>query len=250
MASGATTPARGVVTFFDAGAMIGTATLNGGTPDNAQFTISTLAVGTHPIIATYAGDNFNTSAASVRNQSGGHADDDSGRAHCAAESRSSGTAETITDTVTVTQGAATPTGAVTFTSGTTVLGTATLTAGGTATINPVLAPGNYTIVATYAGDTDDGGSQSAPVALTVDEFEHNDGDVYARSFAVRSVGYVHDAGDFRGRRHNPHGDRDDLRHLWRSKDNAGHGAGAERDRRGNIYDIDASGGSALDQRYL
>ena len=154
--------------FFDAGAMIGTATLNGGTPDIAQFTISTLAVGTHPITATYAGDNFNTCGGLGRDQSGGQPDGDSGRGHCAPNPGVQGTAETITDTVTITQGAGTPTGVVTFTSGTTVLGTANLTAAGTATINPVLAPGNYSIVATYAGDTDDAGSQSAPVALTVD----------------------------------------------------------------------------------
>ena len=48
-----------------------------------------------------------------------------------------------------------------------MLGTANLTAAGTATINPVLAPGAYSIVATYAGDTNDGGSVSAPLALTV-----------------------------------------------------------------------------------
>ncbi len=48
-----------------------------------------------------------------------------------------------------------------------MLGAANLTAAGTATISPVLAPGTYSIVATYAGDADDGGSQSAPFALTV-----------------------------------------------------------------------------------
>ncbi len=57
---------------------------------------------------------------------------------------------------------------MTFTSGTTVLGTANLTAAGTATITPTLAPGTYSIVATYAGDADDAGSQSAPLSLTVE----------------------------------------------------------------------------------
>jgi hypothetical protein len=73
----------------------------------------------------------------------------------------------ITATVTITHGTGTPTGLVTFTSGTAVLGTANLNAAGTATINPVLAPGAYSIVATYAGDTNDGGSVSAPLARTV-----------------------------------------------------------------------------------
>ncbi len=43
--SSATTPAGGVVTFFDAGAKIGTGTLNGANPDIAQFTTAVLAVG-------------------------------------------------------------------------------------------------------------------------------------------------------------------------------------------------------------
>jgi hypothetical protein len=168
IASGATTPASGLVNFFDAGVKIGTGTLNGGTPDIATFTISTLLVGTHPITATYAGDNFNTSAASVVLNQVVVQTVTADALTALPNPGVQGTAETITDTITITQGAGTATGLVTFTSGTTVLGTATLTAAGTATINPVLAPGNYTIVATYAGDADDAGSQSAPVALTVE----------------------------------------------------------------------------------
>jgi hypothetical protein len=57
---------------------------------------------------------------------------------------------------------------VTFTSGTTTLGTATLSAAGTATINPVLASGTYQIVATYSGDTDNGSSVSAAFSFTVE----------------------------------------------------------------------------------
>lgn len=166
--SSSTTPASGTVSFFDAGAMIGTGTLNGGNPDIAQFTTSTLAVGTHPITATYAGDNFNTSAASVAINQVVDLTVTSDALTAMPNPGVQGTAETLTDTVTITQGAGTPAGTVTFTSGTTVLGTANLTAAGTATINPVLAPGNYTIVATYSGDTDDAGSQSAPLSLTVE----------------------------------------------------------------------------------
>ena len=166
--SSAATPASGTVTFFDAAAKIGTGTLSGGTPDIAQFTISTLAVGTHPITATYAGDNFNTSAASVAINQVVDQTVTTDTLTALPNPGVQGTAETLTDTVAITQGAGTPTGTVTFTSGTTVLGTANLTAAGTATINPVLAPGAYTIVATYAGDTDDAGSQSAPLSLTVE----------------------------------------------------------------------------------
>jgi hypothetical protein len=69
--------------------------------------------------------------------------------------------------VKVTAGSGTPTGTVTFTSGTTQLGSAPLTNGGTATITPALAQGSYQIVATYSGDANNQGSASAPLALTV-----------------------------------------------------------------------------------
>jgi hypothetical protein len=74
----------------------------------------------------------------------------------------------VTATVKLTQGVASPTGSVTFmdtSNGVTVpLGSATLNAG-TATINPRLAPGAHSIVATYGGDASDSGSVSAPLAL-------------------------------------------------------------------------------------
>ena len=168
IASSATTAASGTVTFFDAGVMIGSGVLNAANPDIAQFATSTLAVGTHPITATYAGDNFNSAAASVAINQVVDQTVTSVTLAAAPNPGVQGTAETLTATVKITQGAGTPTGVVTFTSGVTVLGTANLTAAGIATISTVLAPGNYSIVATYAGDTDDAGSQSAPFALTVE----------------------------------------------------------------------------------
>jgi len=59
--SKATQPASGTVLFFDNGAQIGSASL-AGNPAVAKFDISTLALGTHPITATYAGDSYNTAA--------------------------------------------------------------------------------------------------------------------------------------------------------------------------------------------
>jgi large repetitive protein len=49
--------------FLDNGAQLGTATLSGN-PAVAKFNIATLALGTHPITATYAGDSYNTAAQS------------------------------------------------------------------------------------------------------------------------------------------------------------------------------------------
>jgi hypothetical protein len=156
-----------VVSFFDAGVKIGSGILNAANPDTAQFTTSALAVGTHAITATYVGDNFNTAAASAPISQVVTQTVTATTVTALPNPGIAGMAETITATVKVTQGAGTPTGLVTFTSGPTVLGTANLNTSGTATISPLLAPGNYSIVAIYAGDTNDGGSQSAPLALTV-----------------------------------------------------------------------------------
>ncbi len=62
--SAATESATGTVDFFDNGVMIGSGTLSGN-PAAARFATSTLAVGTHPITATYAGDAYNTAAQSA-----------------------------------------------------------------------------------------------------------------------------------------------------------------------------------------
>jgi len=66
--SKSTQPATGTILFFDNGAQIGSASL-AGNPAVAKFDISTLALGTHPITASYAGDILNTAAqTSVLNQ--------------------------------------------------------------------------------------------------------------------------------------------------------------------------------------
>ncbi|MGA2499634.1 MAG: Ig-like domain repeat protein [Tepidisphaeraceae bacterium] len=167
IASGATTAASGTVNFYDAGVKIGSGALGGGSPDVATFTTSALAVGTHSITATYAGDNYNTAAASAAISQVVTQTATAVAVTASLNPGIAGVAETITATVTVTKGAGTPTGLVTFTSGTTVLGTANLNTAGVATISPVLAPGTYSIVATYAGDTNDAGSQSTVLSLTV-----------------------------------------------------------------------------------
>jgi hypothetical protein len=59
-----------------------------------------------------------------------------------------------------------PTGTVTFTSGTTTLGTVTLDASGVATLSPQVATGNYTVVAAYSGDAVHDPSSSVAVTVT------------------------------------------------------------------------------------
>jgi hypothetical protein len=55
----------GTVSFYDNGVLIGTGALNGGTPDQASFTTTSLSNGSHSITATYAGDGNNSSASSA-----------------------------------------------------------------------------------------------------------------------------------------------------------------------------------------
>ena len=165
--SSSTTPATGTVIFLDNGKQIGTGTL-AGNPAVATLQTSTLAVGTHPITATYAGDSNNGAGATAAPLSQVvNATQTSTTVVAVPNPGIANQPEAITATVKVTSGTGTPTGTVTFTSGTTALGTATLSAAGTATINPVLAAGTYQIVATYSGDTNDGSSASAALSLTV-----------------------------------------------------------------------------------
>jgi Bacterial Ig-like domain (group 3) len=167
VSSSATVGATGTVTFLDGGAPIATVTL-AGLPAVAAFATSTLAVGTHSITVTYAGDTNNSAgmSAPVLNQVVNPTQ--TGTTVTAAPNPAfAGEPVTIMATVKLTAGSATPTGTVAFTSGTTVLGTAPLSATGTATIGPVLAAGTYQVVATYSGDMNDAGSASMPLALTV-----------------------------------------------------------------------------------
>jgi len=166
IASNAAVAPTGTVAFLDAGKQIGTGTLSGN-PAVATFTTASLAAGTHPITVSYAGDANNAAivSAPALNQVVNLAQTTT----TVTASPNPGIAQepvTITATVKVTAGIATPTGTVTFTSGTTVLGTGTLN-GATATITPILAAGTYQVVATYSGDTDDAGSASSALSLVI-----------------------------------------------------------------------------------
>jgi hypothetical protein len=165
--SAATSPATGTVTFLDNGVSIGTGTLSG-SPGTATLLISTLAVGTHPITVTYAGDFYNSSASSVALSQVVDQGQTATTVTLATPNPGiAGTVETISATVALTSGSAPLTGTVTFTSGTQTLGSATLTSGA-ATITPTLALGSYQVVATYQpSNANAGASTSSPFPYTV-----------------------------------------------------------------------------------
>jgi len=163
---GGSSAPTGTVSFLDGATTIGTGTL-AGNPGVATFTTSAFSVGTHPITAAYAGDSNNGASTSLPVSQVVNQASTATTVTAVPSPGIAGGPETITATVKVFSGSGTPTGTVTFTSGTTQLGSAPLSNAGTATITPALAQSSYQIVATYSGDANDLGSASAPLALTV-----------------------------------------------------------------------------------
>jgi large repetitive protein len=160
--------ATGTVDFYDAATKIGTAAL-AGAPATASFSTSLLNVATHAITAKYGGDSSNAASTSAPLSQVVVQTQTATTASATPNPGIGGVPIAITATVHAVAGTSTPLGQVTFTSGTTTLGSAALSASGTATINPALAPGQYSVVASYAGDTNDGASAAAAFALTVNQ---------------------------------------------------------------------------------
>jgi D-aminopeptidase len=154
----------GTVTFYDGSNVLGTGSLavaNG--HDVATFSTSTLALGSHDIVAMYSGDStYSDSDGSLTQNVSLSASTTS--LSSSANPVSSGQPVTFTATLTG-QVSGTPTGTVTFLDGTTVLGTGTL-----AVVNgqdqatfttSTLTSGNHTITAIYGGDGTYNGSSAA-----------------------------------------------------------------------------------------
>jgi Bacterial Ig-like domain (group 3) len=144
-----TTP-TGTVTFMDGSATLGTGTLANGT---ATYTTNALVGGSHSITAVYSGDtNFNgvTSTALT------HAVTPIAATMAVASSENPATyGDTVTLTITMTGvNGVVPTGTVTVMDGTTSLGTLTLAANGTATLqSSALNAGTHNLSITYSGDS-------------------------------------------------------------------------------------------------
>jgi sugar lactone lactonase YvrE len=159
--------AQGSVTIYDGATQIGTAYLIAGT-GKATFKTSSLVVGTHAITANFPGDtNYGPGTSPALTQVVNQAQTTTVIA-AAPNPAFAGGAIALTATVKLTLGVNVPTGAVTFTSGSVILGSTAVSATGTATINTTLAAGNYSVVATYSGDLNDAASASSPLPLTVE----------------------------------------------------------------------------------
>ena len=150
--SGDGTP-TGNVTFFDGTTALGTATVDG--TGNGTLSLSTLPVGNATISAVFAGSNgFANSTSANLTQVVGKA---SSLTTITSSLNPSDYGQSVTLTANVSAvspGSGSPTGTVTFFSGNTTLGTATLNVNGTGTLSTATIPaGNVSITANYAGDS-------------------------------------------------------------------------------------------------
>ncbi|WP_316785175.1 Ig-like domain repeat protein [Streptomyces sasae] len=164
VAPGSGTP-TGTVSFFDGATPLGSAPLVGGV---ATLTTSSLAVGSHPLTATYSGSgDYNTSTSPVDTQTVAKANTATALTS-APDPTVFGQPKVLTATVTaVAPGSGTPTGTVSFFDGATPLGSAPLV-GGVATLTVSnLAVGNHSLTATYSGSGDYNTSTSPVDTQTV-----------------------------------------------------------------------------------
>ncbi|MFI5816615.1 Ig-like domain-containing protein, partial [Streptomyces sp. NPDC051643] len=155
----------GTVTFFIGGIPQTPATLTGGV---ATFTTSTQSVGAHSVRATYNGSsNYNTSTSSTISQTVTKANTSTALSSAPNPSLS-GQPVTLTATVTpVAPGGGTPTGAVSFFDGVTLLGTGGLSAGVATFTTSTLSVGSHSLTAVYSGSGSHNASTSPVVTQTV-----------------------------------------------------------------------------------
>ena len=164
-ATAATGIPTGSITFYNGTTAIGSANLSAG--GTASFSTANLPVGTQVLTAQYSGDT--TNAAGTSNTVNEVVQQATTTTTVASSNTTApvGSQVTFTATVVSTNGPA-PTGTVEFMAGTTSLGGGTIGSDGTATLSLAsLAPGTYSIVAVYSGDTDDATGSSAPLAETI-----------------------------------------------------------------------------------
>jgi sugar lactone lactonase YvrE len=161
--NGLTAHPTGNVTFLDGATTIGTGTLNAN--GTATLAISTLAVGTHNLTATYGGDStFLSSTSTPLSQAIRNATTQTALTTSGSPSHYG---NAITFTANVTGESVTPTGNVKFLDGTSVLGQVGLNRG-TATLTlTTMSPGIHSVTASYAGDSNNSPSVSGAVTQQV-----------------------------------------------------------------------------------
>ena len=170
-------PPSGSVTFTADGATtpfdtetISAASAPAGCESATSIAVGSLSVATHPISVSYLGDaNFLASSGSLAGGQVVNKAPTSTTLSSVPNPSFFGDGVTLTATVTVPPpGAGVPTGVVTFTDGTTVVGTSPLSPSGQATlITAGLQVGTHALVATYSGDGNFLSSTSVSVSQLV-----------------------------------------------------------------------------------
>ena len=166
-ATGTVAP-TGTVTFLDGSTAIGTGTLAaaGTTTAAATFQTSALTAGRHAITAAYGGDTNDFSSTSTAVSQVVNIASSTTAVAASANPAVAGKALTLTATVTTNGGTAA--GTVNFYNGTVLLGPGTLNGAGVATFTSSTLPvGSYSITAVYVGDSNNTGSTSVVLSLTV-----------------------------------------------------------------------------------
>jgi hypothetical protein len=162
-----TVPATGSVLFFDGSQQIGMAPLVAAQAQaQASFATTTLAVGSHAITASYQGDTSYKASVSAPISVTVIQAETAITVSAFPSTAIAGAPVALSAAIAVTQGVATPTGTVTFTSGGNPIGLQPVAAG-SAAISPTFAPGVQSVLAAYSGDTDSSGSVSVPLSLQV-----------------------------------------------------------------------------------
>ncbi len=166
----ATGSINGTMTFLDGATVLGTAAVNNGV---ATLSTTALAVGTHPITASFApasGSTLSAATSTVVTQTVVPA----GSSVSLTSSLNPAVVEqnvTFTATVPASIAGTAPTGSVTFYDGTTLLGTAPLNGAGQATLTTAkMSGGMHNITAVYGGDTNYATSTSAIVAQGISDY--------------------------------------------------------------------------------
>ncbi|HEX4340879.1 MAG TPA: Ig-like domain-containing protein [Polyangiaceae bacterium] len=164
LGAGAGVP-TGTATFTDGTATLGTGTLDGA--GVATLAGVVLAVGTHSVVAAYAGDvNFTASTAPALNQS---VKQDGVTVALAAANNPSLYPASVAFTATVSAVGANsgdPTGTVDFKEGATPLGSAAVGADGVAkVVVGALGGGSHTVVASYGGDANHSGATGSLIEV-------------------------------------------------------------------------------------
>ncbi len=149
--------ATGIVEFDDSGAntILGTSTISSG---QATFTIQSLSIGSHNIVAKYLGDTNDASSTSTFTQTVNQINTSTTTTILTSSQNPSIISHSVTFTATVSP--STATGTVQFNDSSTILGTGTISGGQATFTTSSLSIGSHNIIAKYLGDTNDAPSMS------------------------------------------------------------------------------------------